>query len=291
MTTQYEDPDDLEGGRKRALSNREVCRFIASFWLRRRILLGLAVGLMLVAIAFDLALPWAAARLVDAVAATPRQPPEAWSAWLAFIGVYLGFSLVRNVAFRFWNPLAASAMKEMTDEAFQRVQSFSSDWHANSFAGSTVRKLTRAMWGYDQFSDAIVLWLGPALIVLVGLSVTMILQWPSVGLFSLAMVALYLAANLALTTWYVRPANLKSVALDSRIGGALADSIASNPTVKAFGAEAREEARIAAITARWRHAHAQDLDPLHRHRARAVLVAGHPAGGAERAPDPRLGAR
>jgi len=44
------------------------------------------------------------------------------------------------------------------------------------------------------------------------------------------------------------------VALDSRIGGALADSISSNPTVKSFGAEAREEARVAGVTDLWRRA-------------------------------------
>jgi ATP-binding cassette subfamily B protein len=40
--------------------------------------------------------------------------------------------------------------------------------------------------------------------------------------------------------------------MDSRIGGALADSISSNPTVKGFGAEAREESRIASVTHEWR---------------------------------------
>jgi len=40
--------------------------------------------------------------------------------------------------------------------------------------------------------------------------------------------------------------------MDSRIGGALADSISTNPTVKGFGAEAREEARIATVTRDWR---------------------------------------
>jgi ATP-binding cassette subfamily B protein len=142
----------------------------------------------------------------------------------------------------------------MTDEGFARVQGFSADWHADTFAGSTVRRLSRAMWGYDMVSDAVVLWLGPAMLVLVGLSVSMIFRWPTVGLFCLAVVALYIVSNLLLTTHYVRPANLRSVALDSRIGGALADSLGSNPTVKAFGAEAREAARIAEVTSLWRSA-------------------------------------
>lgn len=250
MTEHYEDDDETK--KDRVLKNRQVLGFIAGFWMRRRLLFFAAVGLMVVAIGFDLALPWAAGRLVDAVAATPREPPEAWRAWAIFVGVYLAFSLVRNLAFRFWNPMAARNMKEMTDEAFRHVQGFSADWHADTFAGSTVRKISRAMWGYDSVSDAVVLWLGPAFLVLIGLSISMVVRWPVVGLFALATVVLYIASNLFLTIVWVRPANLKSVALDSRIGGALADSLSSNPTVKAFGAEAREAERIAGVTAEWR---------------------------------------
>src|SRR5687768_18031220 len=132
MTDHYEDDDEFK--KKRTLSNSQVLGFIAGFWMRRPWLFWTAVGLMLVAIAFDLMLPWAAKELVDAVAATPRVPADAWRAWALFVGVYLAFSLIRNLAFRFWNPMAAANMKEMTDEAFQRVQSFSADWHADTFA-------------------------------------------------------------------------------------------------------------------------------------------------------------
>jgi len=249
VTEHYEDTEDRK---ERVLSNGQVLAFIAGFWLRRPWLLIACVTLTLLSVGFDMALPWAAGNLVDAVSAGPARTELAWQAWAMFVGVYLAFALIRNVGFRFWNPLAAANMKEMTDEGFKRVQSFSSDWHADTFAGSTVRRLSRAMWGYDMVSDAVVLWLGPALLVLFGLSAVMIARWPSVGLFSLAVVVLYVASNLILTARYVRPANLKSVALDSRIGGALADSITSNPTVKSFGAEHREEERIGGITALWR---------------------------------------
>jgi len=58
-----------------------------------------------------------------------------------------------------------------------------------------------------------------------------------VGLFAFAVVALYIASNIVLTQAYARPSNQRSVALDSRIGGALSDSISSNATVKTFGAD------------------------------------------------------
>ena len=249
MTEHYDDDEDT---RERVLSNGQVIGFIGRFWLRRRWLLAACVILTLAAIGFDLALPWAAGKLVDAVAAGPVNADAAWRAWAVFVGVYLVFALVRNVSQRFWNPLAASNMKDMTDEGFARVQAFSADWHADTFAGATVRRLSRAMWGYDQASDALILWLGPALLVLLGLSGVMIVRWPTVGLFSLAVVIVYVASNIILSAKYIRPANLRSVALDSRIGGALADSLSSNPTVKTFGAETREAARIEGITTLWR---------------------------------------
>jgi hypothetical protein len=59
--------DDETGARKRALSNRQVLGFVARFWKRRPVLFSLGVGLTLVAISFDLALPYASGQLVDAV--------------------------------------------------------------------------------------------------------------------------------------------------------------------------------------------------------------------------------
>jgi ATP-binding cassette subfamily B protein len=249
MTEHYEDD---EATRQRTLPNRQVLGFIARFWLRRPWLLTGTIALTLIAIGFDLSLPWAAGKLVDAVTAGPEDPNPAWRAWAVFVGVYLAFSVIRNTAMRFLIPMSANNMKDMTDEAFKRVQAFSSDWHADAFAGATVRRLSRAMWGYDVVTDAALIWFGPAAIVLVGLCAMMAVRWPLVGLFALVVVVLYIASNIVLTSLYARPMNLKSVALDSRIGGALADSISSNSTVKSFGAEAREDQRIAGITELWR---------------------------------------
>jgi ATP-binding cassette subfamily B protein len=248
------DDEDEAGDRKRALSNRQVLGFVARFWKRRPVLFSLGVGLTLVAISFDLALPYASGQLVQTLVDKPRGDPAAWTALGLFVGVYLAFAVVRNISHRFWIPLAARNMEEMTNEGFAKVQAFSSDWHADSFAGATVRKLTRAMWGYDSVTDAVTIWLGPGIIVLVGLSLMMLVKQPLAGAISLVVVVAYIGANLVVTERYVRPHNLRSNAFDSRIGGALADAVTSNPTVKSFGAEARERERIAAVTAQWRDA-------------------------------------
>lgn len=251
MTDHYEDNEDQK---QRTLSNGKVLGFVMRFWARRPGLLTGVTVFTLIGIATDMAIPFAAGRLVDAVAEGPQAAKAAWGAWGLFVGLYVLLSIVRNISNKFWNPLAALNMRDMTDESFAKVQSFSADWHADAFAGATVRRLSRAMWGYDLVSDAIVMWIGPALLVLIGLSAMMIVRWPMVGLFSLAIVALYIASNVILTSKFARPLNQRSVALDSRIGGALADSVTGNATVRSFGAEARESARIGQITETWRGA-------------------------------------
>jgi ATP-binding cassette, subfamily B, bacterial len=247
---QYDD-DELE--RARVLSNAQVLGFIAGFWARRPWRVTLTVACVLLAIVFETWSPRAAQQLVDITSRGPSHAAGVWQAWAVLVGVFFGSSMIRNLGFRFfWNPLAAHNMEEMTNEGFRRVQSFSADWHGDTFAGATVRRLSRAMWGYDVVSDSVIMWIGPALVVLLALSAQLLLSWPIIGIFSLAMVAIYIACTIAFSTFYVQSANRRSVAMDSRIGGALSDSISSNPTVKSFGAEAREEARIGKVTRDWR---------------------------------------
>ena len=250
-----DDPEIPEGAiRRRVLTNSQVLAFVLRQWMRRPRLLAATLVFLFFAVGLDLMLPKAAGALIDAVSKDNAHPAHAWRAWAIFVAVFLGYAVSRNIQLRFWNPFAAYNMEEMINDAFARVQSFSSDWHADAFAGATVRKVSRAMWGYDQASDAVTLVLGPAFFVLFGLSLMMFLRWPVVGLFSGLMVVLYVTSNVLLTTRYVRPANLRSNALDSHIGASLADAISSNPTVKAFGAEAREESRFAGVMEAWRKA-------------------------------------
>ncbi len=247
--------EDTGEFRKRTLSNWQVLTFLSRYWLRRPGAFWGTIAMTLVAIGFESMMPRATKALTDAMQVQTPVANRAWQAWLFFVLTYLAYSVIRNMAMRFvWNPFAAKNMEELTTEAFRRVQSFSADWHSDTFAGATVRRISRAMWGYDMVSDAVVIWIGPALIVLFILSVQLLVRWPLIGGFSLFMVIAYIATNIVFSNFYVMKANRLSVSLDSRIGGALSDAIGSNPTVKGFGAEAREEARFAKLVHEWRGA-------------------------------------
>ena len=63
----------------------------------------------------------------------------------------LGAAMVvlRHLAFLGIIRLTLRIMADVAADAFHRVQRFSTEWHANSFAGSTVRKISRGMWALD----------------------------------------------------------------------------------------------------------------------------------------------
>src|ERR1700677_2005232 len=122
--------EDTGEFRKRTLSNTAVLHFIAGYWMRQRWGYFANIALVLVAVGFESMMPRAAQALVDAARHVPVSASIAWQAWLFFVGVYVLYALIRNLSIRIlWNPLAARNMEQMTNEAFQRVQAFSSDWH------------------------------------------------------------------------------------------------------------------------------------------------------------------
>ena len=251
------DIDDEEGERARPLvggrmlSNGAVMSFIWRQWMRQPGRFAWIVLFIVGSTACDLAIPWAAGGLINAVTGQ-GSAAAAWSGWALLSGLYATGYATRLASWRGMNGFAARNMETLINDGFRRVQSFSSDWHANTFAGATVRRLSRAMQGYDSVSDALVLMLGPTVVVLIGLAISIGLRWPVAGLFTGGVVAAFIAFNGWAASRYIRPVNLKSNALDSQIGAALADAIGGNAAVKSFGAEAREEARFAAITATWR---------------------------------------
>ncbi len=247
----YEEDDER---RPRLLTNLQVLGFVWRRWMEQPRRFVAVTGLFLLGTFCELAIPWAAGGLVDAVAAPTRVAKTAWTAWATLSTLYVFYYASRLSAFRTMNYFSSSAMDRLVREGFARVQAFSADWHASSFAGATVRKVTRAMWGFDAATDAVILMLTPTLIVLGGLAISIAVRWPAVGLFVAGVIVFFIIFQLLMIKFFIRPVNLKSNALDTRIGAALADAISGNPVVKGFGAEAREEARFAQTADAWRRA-------------------------------------
>jgi ATP-binding cassette subfamily B protein len=214
----------------------------------------MAAGLVLVAGA-ELALPVFAGYMIDALADASRQREaalaDAVSAFAAILGLGVALVALRYGLFKGIVRFTLRMMSEVARETFWRVQRFSTDWHANSFAGGTVRKLSRGMWAFDLLNDTVLVALWPSLVVLVGATFLFGWHWPLMGIAVGVGSVLYVLVTVKLSLDYVTPATRRSNVWDSRLGGALADAVSCNAVVKAFGAEVREDMRLGRVLARW----------------------------------------
>ena len=243
---------DLRGG-----AFRSVLSFTAGHWRRQPVRLAVIMASVLFATMADVLTPLFSGRLVDAVASGAATEIVAWNAavtaFLVLVGLAFGAIVLRHVAFQGIIDLTLKMMADIASDAFHRVQRLSTDWHANSFAGSTVRKVTRGMWALDLLNDTILIALFPSFVMLVGSTVLLGWYWPLMGVIVAIGSLVYIGLTVALSLAYVAPAASLANRWDTRLGGALAGAISCNSVVQAFGAETREDRRLARVVAKWRH--------------------------------------
>jgi ATP-binding cassette subfamily B protein len=235
---------------------KDVLGFTFRHWRDQPIRIVSTAVLVLFSALSDVLTPLYAGRLIEAVASGAGQPAIAWhaalTAFIILIVLGLAGTAFRQAAFVNISLLTLKMMRRICADAFHRVQRFSSDWHANTFAGSTVRKVTRGMWALDLLNDTLLIALFPSLVMLVGASVLLGLHWLVMGLLVGLGAITYIAITTALSLGYAAPAARLANVWDTRMGGALADAISCNAVVKAFGAETREEERLDLVVGKWR---------------------------------------
>jgi ATP-binding cassette subfamily B protein len=232
-----------------------VIPFVFRHWLNQPVGAATVAGGLLGATAADLFMPLFSGHLVDAVtlgASDPAARRAAFTAFGAIVALGLVSMTLRLVGLQAIVPFTLRIMSDVSRDAFMRVQRFSTDWHANSFAGSTVRKITRGMWALDLLNDTILMALLPSLAVLLGSMILLGLHWPSLGLVIAVGSLVYVSMTVVFSTRYIAPAARISNAWDTKVGGTLADALTCNAVVKSFGAEAREDRRLARVIGRWR---------------------------------------
>src|SRR4051794_11446009 len=240
---------------KRPAAIRVVIPFVFRHWLEQPGRAAIVAGGFFGAAPGDPFMPVFSGRLVDALTLGASDPAARQAAFTAFGGIVaLGLMsmILRLAGLQAIVPFTLKLMSDIARDAFVRVQRFSTEWHANSFAGSTVRKITRGMWALDLLNDTILMALAPSLLVLLGSMILLGLHWPVLGAVIAAGTLVYVSMTVAFSMNYIAPAARVSNAWDTKVGGTLADALSCNAVVKSFGAEAREDARLARVVNRWR---------------------------------------
>ena len=251
----------LDRLRDRAAPFRDVLAFNFRHWRRqRRVAVFIAVGVMVMTLA-DVLLPVYVGRLIDALSPVAQSGDaavrsaalrEAFAALAAMVGLGLLMLVTRHLAFVAVVHLTLRQMVDVAREAFWKVQRFAAEWHANTFAGSIVRKVTRGMWAIDLLNDTLLLALLPSFVVLVGSTALLGYYWPLMGLVVTVGALAFIGMTAFLSIGYIGPAARLSNQWDTRTGGALADAVSCNPVVKSFGAEPREDVRLLSVLGKWR---------------------------------------
>lgn len=244
-----------QGSRHRKNAMQRVLSFLFRHWKQEGSVVLLIATFMILATSADLLMPIYSGRLVDAIASHASGRAAALAVAVRCIAIMAGLGLIllaaRHCAFLGIVRLTLRLMSRMASDAFWRVQRFSTDWHANHFGGSIVRRVTRGMWAVDLMDDTLLLALLPALLVLCGSSIILALRWPSMGLLVAVGAICYVSLSISLSLGYISPAARLSNAQDTRLGGAMADAITCNTVVKAFGAENREDFRLSRVLDKW----------------------------------------
>lgn len=232
---------------------RNVLGYTFGHWRSQPLRLTLMIIGMLLATAADVLTPLYSGRLVDALSLSGD---SAWSAAVEALIVLLALGalalITRQLTFYVITDFTLKIMSDMAASSFRKLQRFSTDWHANAFAGSTVRKVSRAMWAMDLLNDTLIIALLPSLLMLVGSVALLAWYWPLMGVLVAIGSVLFIVCTIVISLGFVAPAATLANSWDTRMGGALADAISCNAVVKAFGAEKREDVRLAKVVTKWR---------------------------------------
>lgn len=230
---------------------RDSLSFVLQHWRTRKVLLARIALAMLFSTLTEVIVPVFAGHLVDALALGRSALGEALKAFSAMAVLGLLMVGLRHLAWSGMVPLTLGMMRNVALGTFHRVQRFATDWHNNSFAGSTVRKITRGMWALDSLNDMLLLALLPASVVLVTSVILLGNHWPIMGVIMAVGAIGYSALAAALAIKVIAPASRLSNAVDSRMSGVLSDALGANAVVKSFGGEEREDARLGRVVQKW----------------------------------------
>ncbi len=229
---------------------RLVFSYCAIHWRRQPGNIAAMMLILTISTGSEAITPLLFGRLIDGITAGDKA--ATLHAVMLVLGAGATLYLFRFLNFQVLINSTLTVMKDMIEEGFHRLQRFSTDWHASSFSGSTVRYVTRGVWGYDTLADTLILGFFPTIIMLSIVMGLMFWHWAAMGAaIGVGVLAFGLLA-VGMTLRYITPAARASNSYDSKLSGTLADAITCNAVVKSFAAEDREEERLAGVTAEWK---------------------------------------
>ncbi|MEO0995210.1 MAG: ABC transporter ATP-binding protein, partial [Pseudomonadota bacterium] len=227
----------------------QTARFFLTRWRNTGWMAAGAIGFTLAASVGEVIVPLIVGALVQDLADGVHGNLLVWIA--VFAGLRWAIAGLRYGAHRNYGLATTKAMREIAEEAFDRVLRLPSAWFARTHSAATVRGLTRGVWAFEDLSDEVLVDLAPTAFVILASLVVVLVKWPLLGLGLAVAVMAIVAAGAVLLFAVLGPARRRAMAADTEVAVSFSDAVTCNDLVKQAGAEAREAKRFAGAVGLW----------------------------------------
>ncbi len=145
------------------------------------------------------------------------------------------------------NRFQPKVMRDILNSCFNYLHGHSFNFFSNHFAGSLVKKVGRFERAFEDISDQIYWSFVPTLLKIGVIVVILYLVKPILGLAVLVWSIVFVVYSVAYALYKLKY-DVASAALDTEVGGRLADTVTNNINLKLFGGHARELKSFKALT-------------------------------------------
>ena len=190
---------------------------------------------------------------LSTVAQTPASLPHLFLLLGFFGGVQLFSWFMRRVEMDSATRLELGAMANLTREAYTYLAEHSYEFFTNNFVGTLTRRVTRYARVFEPFIDNILTNIYPTLLYATGVIIILSLRNIWLGMGLLVWCVLFLTIQFYMTKWRYH-FKVKRSLEESRLTGALSDSIGNYSSVITFGAQKQEARTLEKVITSWRDA-------------------------------------
>lgn len=170
------------------------------------------------------------------------------------IAVIWKILVLELVMWSFWrvatftnNYFQPQVMRDLVNTCFQYLHEHSYRFFTNNFAGSLVKKIGRYERAFEDIADQIFWNMTPAIFKVGMILVILYFVQPLLAVVLLIWSVLYWWFSIAFARYKLKY-DIENAAMDTRVGGRLADTISNNINIKLFGGTNRELSSFKKLT-------------------------------------------
>lgn len=193
----------------------------------------------IVANSIDALLPWTLKYLFDALATAGTSWSMVWPLLVVFGAGRLLVNVLWTVSGRLTNRFQPRVIAALEQEVFGHLLGQGPSYFHEQFTGSLVKRIGRFGRAFERVCDEVFFTAIPLVVFVVIGTVNLASRSMWLGVGYSVWVGLVIALNVLLLRWTAR-FDARRDAMDSRIGGLLADILSNMATVRAFARERLE---------------------------------------------------